>query len=179
MIFTCSLSRFKMKLLTMCVLGLNTPRGPSPLRTPPRASSQPAPSVKSVQFDDSVPDTPEQIRHRRRRSSRNDDYDSYDSEGSISDRHHRRSKRSNGHRSRHDDSRTPSPANSDGTIDLPPRFDPSGRKKPERGEDPISDKIEEFLSGKGSAGKIFKSLTDGLLGGGNGDSEKESRRRRR
>ena len=165
-----------MKYLIMDVVGLNAPHGPSPLRTPPRASSQPAPSVKSVQFDDSVPDTPEPIRHRRRRSTRNDDYESYDSESSIDDRRHRRSKRSSGHRDRRDDSRSPSPAHSDETIDLPTRFDPSGRKIPERGEDPISDKIEDFLSGKGSAGKLFKSLTDGLLGG---DGEKESRRRRR
>ena len=177
--FTCSISRFEMKILIIYVIGLTTPRGPSPLRTPPRASSQPAPSAKSVQFDDSVPATPEQIRNRRRRSSRNEDHGSYDSESSMDDRRHRRSKRSSGHRGRQDDSRTPSPAHSDETIDLPARFDPSGRKKPERGEDLISDKIEDFLSGKGSAGKLFKSLTDGILGGGNGDVEKDSQRRRR
>ena len=90
-------------------------------------------------------------------------------------RHHR-SRRSY---DRHEESRSPSPAHSDETIDLPERFDESGRKKPERGEDPIAEKIEEFLSGKGSAGKLFKNLTDGLLGGGNADVDKSSRRRRR
>lgn len=90
-------------------------------------------------------------------------------------RHHR-SRRSH---DRREEPRSPSPAHSDATIDLPERFDERGRKKPERGEDPIADKIEEFLSGKGSTGKLFKSLTDGLLGGGSADVDKSSRRRRR
>jgi hypothetical protein len=51
-----------------------------------------------------------------------------------------------------------------------------GRRKPERGEDPIADKIQDFLEGKGAAGKLFKNLTDGLLGGGGGGGEKDERR---
>ena len=152
----------------MRTLGLRTPRNPSPnART--RASSQPALSRKSVQFDDSVPDLSQRSRNRRRRSSRNDT-DSYDSESSLDDRRNRRSGR---HRV---DSRSPSPASSEETIDLPDRFDQNGRRKAEKGDDPIAEKIQEILSGKGSAGKIFKNITDGLLGG---DGDKGSRRRRR
>ena len=162
-------------LLTAHALGLRTPRG-SPPRTHARASSQPASSSKSVQFDPSVPDTPQQIRNRRRHDAKNERQDAYDSESSVDDRRHHRSR---GSRDRHEESRSPSPAHSDETIDLPERFDENGRRKPERSEDPIADKIEEFLSGKGSAGKLFKNLTDGLLGGGNADADKGSRRRRR
>lgn len=157
-------------------VGLRTPRNSQP-RTHGRASSQPAPSSKSVQFDSSVPDTPQQIRNRRRHSARNETEDSYDSESSMDNPRHHRSRRSQDRH--HEEPRSPSPAHSDETIDLPERFDESGRKKPERGEDPIADKIEEFLSGKGSAGKLFKNLTDGLLAGGNADTDKSSRRRRR
>ena len=49
---------------------------------------------------------------------------------------------------------------------MPERFDKHGRRKPDKGEDPIADKIEEFLSGKGSAGKLFKNITENFLGGG-------------
>lgn len=65
-----------------------------------------------------------------------------------------------------------SPAHSDETIDLPPRFDGQGRKKAERGEDLVADKIEDFLAGKGSAGKIFRDLTEKVLGGGGGGGGK-------
>ncbi|MCJ1316437.1 hypothetical protein MMC15_001758 [Xylographa vitiligo] len=154
--------------------GLNTPRGPSP-RAHERATSQPAPN-KSVQFDfdqNSSNGSPDRNRHRRRRTAR-DDYDSYDSESSI-DHGHRSNRRSRRH---HDEPRTPSPAPSDETIELPARFDDKGRRKPERGDDPIADKIEEFLAGKGSAGKLFKNLTDGLLGGGGAKESNRDRRRR-
>lgn len=58
---------------------------------------------------------------------------------------------------------------------MPARFDKNGKPKPQRGEDPIAEKIEDFLSGKGSAGKLFKNLTDGLLGGGGGEEKKRRR----
>ena len=41
------------------------------------------------------------------------------------------------------------------------------------------EKIEELLSGKGSAGKYLKSLTDGLFGGDEARSGNGRRRRRR
>ena len=175
MIFTHSLLRLVVRLANdKATLGIRAPRNPSP-KAHPRARSQPAPSNKSVQFDDSIPGTPQHIRNRRRRA-RQIHSDLYESESSVDDRRERRERRSRDHP---EESRSPSPATSDGTIDLPPRFDRNGRKKAEKGDDPVADKIEEFLSGKGSAGKIFKSLTDGLLGGGNGDMDKGSRRRRR
>lgn len=65
---------------------------------------------------------------------------------------------------------------SESTIELPERFDSKGRKK---SDDPIGEKIEEFLQGKGGASKLFKNLTDGLLGEGSGSGSSRSARRRR
>ena len=169
-----ALASLKFRILTLVRPGLNTSRGPSP-RAHERATSQPAPN-KSVQFDfdqTSSNGSPDRNRHRRRHNAR-DDYDSYDSESSI-DHGYRSNQRSRRHR---DEPRTPSPAPSDETIELPARFDEHGRRKPEKGDDPIADKIEEFLAGKGSAGKLFKNLTDGLLGGGGAKESGRDRRRR-
>ena len=97
-------------------------------------------------------------------------------------RHHRRA------RSRDDVSRTPSPTPSDPTIDLPDRFDQYGRKKPEKGDDPLADKIEELFSGKGRGGKWLSKLMgeddDGDNAGpddmgGREYRDREKRRRRR
>ena len=76
--------------------------------------------------------------------------------------------------------RSPSPAQSDATEDLPQRFDNKGRRIPEKGEDPLADKVEQLLSGGGggSLGKFMK----GFLGGEDdplGDGGKRSRRRQR
>jgi hypothetical protein len=57
-----------------------------------------------------------------------------------------------------------SPAPSDQTIDLPERFDKHGRKKPELGEDPLADKLDNILAGKGTTGKLFGNFVDGLFG---------------
>jgi hypothetical protein len=48
-------------------------------------------------------------------------------------------------------------------------------------KDPISQKIEDLLAGKGTAGKLFKTLTDGFLGGDQGGSSsgRDGRRPRR
>ena len=54
---------------------------------------------------------------------------------------------------------------SDGTVDLPARFDEHGNRK---SDDALSDKIHDMLAGRGVAGKFFQSLTGGLTGGGNG-----------
>lgn len=74
------------------------------------------------------------------------------------------------HSSRNRDPAGPtSPAPSDETIELPERFDERGRKMPEKGDDPIADLLNRFLSGKG------------LLGGNDkrdeGSSGKDRRRR--
>ncbi|KAL8772162.1 MAG: hypothetical protein Q9209_002597 [Squamulea sp. 1 TL-2023] len=74
--------------------------------------------------------------------------------------------------------RSPSPAHSDATIDLPRRFDEKGRKIPERGEDPLADTIEGLLGGSGGLGKLMK----GFLGGEDdplGDGGKNKRKKRR
>ena len=131
---------------------------------------------KSVQFasDDGIAraNSPDDRRHRRHHRDR--DYDSAHSDISASDseghdRHHRR----DGHRRRDRDHdrrrRDPSPTQSDTTEDPPDRFDKHGRRKQEKADAPgdvIADKIEELLSGKGSAGKLIKNLTDNFLGGG-------------
>lgn len=78
-----------------------------------------------------------------------------------------------------DISRSPSPAPSDTTIDLPERFDRYGRRIPERGEDPLADKIEDLLSGKGAAGKFLEKLTGAFGGGSDEDGDGGRRRRRR
>ena len=52
---------------------------------------------------------------------------------------------------------------SDSTVDLPARFDDRGRRLPERGEDPLADKIEELLHGRGTAGKLFAKITGDLF----------------
>jgi hypothetical protein len=68
--------------------------------------------------------------------------------------------------------RIASPADSDATVELPARFDEKGRKKPESGQDPLADKIEDILAGKGAAGKIFGNFLDGLLGPDGGRRKK-------
>lgn len=164
--------------MTFSFLGVNHSRHNPSARAHDRASSQPAPHNKSVQFDFDTSDTssPKARRHRHRRSEREFSNDSYDSENSPDERRHHRSRGSR-HHDHHDEPRSPSPAHSDETVDLPPRFDKDGRPKAQRGEDPIADKIEDFLAGKGSAGKLFKNLTDGLLGGGGGGGDDGKRRR--
>ncbi|KAI4241252.1 MAG: hypothetical protein L6R40_004668 [Gallowayella cf. fulva] len=76
--------------------------------------------------------------------------------------------------------RSPSPAHSDATIDLPQRFDEKGRKIPEEGEDPLADTIEGLLGG--GSGGIAKFMK-GFLGGGEddplGDGGKNRRRKPR
>ncbi|KAF2151171.1 hypothetical protein K461DRAFT_279960 [Myriangium duriaei CBS 260.36] len=67
---------------------------------------------------------------------------------------------------------------SESTVDLPPRFDNEGRKMPERGDDPLTDKLNDILAGRGTAGSIFRRLTGDLLGGGEDRGERRSRRGR-
>jgi hypothetical protein len=112
-------------------------------------------------------------RHRRHRY-RDDDQTFEDQRDEDRQRHHRRRKSHDPSSSRPSAPRKDSPdsVNSSETVELPPRFDHEGKKVPERGEDPLADKIEDLLSGKGLAGGIFKRLTGDLLGGGDGSAKR-------
>ncbi|KAG9549327.1 hypothetical protein KCU79_g14447, partial [Aureobasidium melanogenum] len=111
-------------------------------------------------------ETEHKRRRRRRHRYHDDDIDEDERDDGHSNSHHHRRR----HRSRDSSAqrRTGSPdsVNSSETVELPPRFDQEGRKVPERGEDPLADKIEDLLNGKGVAGGIFKRLTGDLLGDG-------------
>lgn len=164
----------------------------------PRALSQPPPVTKTVRFDPAVsfsspsPSSPS---------------DSRDSEGGVSIRDYRsgegavsppynssfsnndRSSRQNHHHRRRASQsdaplRSPSPTSSDATVDLPPRFDKYGRRRPEKGDDPLADTLEDILNGEGPAGRIFSKFAGalGLSDGGDGDGDRDrdrDRRRRR
>lgn len=152
--------------------------------------SQPPPASKSVRFDPVFPSSsssssaaaknPEGSRIRGYRpgdgvsppdhgineqySPSNDDRPS---------RHHNHRRRA----SQNDVERSPSPAPSDATVDLPPRFDQNGRRRPEKGEDPLADAMEALLSGNGPAGKLFTKFT-GVLGLSDSSSGGAQSRRR-
>jgi len=160
--------------------GAQSPEGSHP-STDSRNSLQPdvsastqRPRSKSVSFNfDSEPEqplSPERSRyHHRHRSERNEDGSSSKTpdagtEDNDRDGRRRRHRRDGGNRA-------PSPTGSNETIDLPDRFDEQGRRKPGRDNDPIADRIEEFLSGKGSVGGLFSRLTGG------GDNNGKRRRR--
>lgn len=89
------------------------------------------------------------------------------------DRHHRRrrshepsssSSKAGARLSAPSDHRESSPGDSDATEELPPRFDREGRKKPEGGNDPLANTIDDILAGKGMAGKAFGNFMDGIFG---------------
>lgn len=174
--------------LTLHFPGLNTTSVPTPVSshvTQPRSSSQPPPGSKSVHFDPVSSSSPSAPRNpggsnTRGHPSGEEVSPSYNGSNkqhsslSNNDRpsrqyHHRR------RASQNDVERSPSPAPSDTTVDLPPRFDQYGQRRPEKGEDPLADTLEELLSGSGLAGKLFNTLT-GVLGLSDGDG---ARRRRR
>lgn len=191
------------------------PRAPSPLQQSSqyRSSSQPPPANKSVQFNldpasPVPPSSPAQIRKRRQRAGSTNAQSPYlhpnanqPSDTNVSDSTLVNSDRPPRHRRHHrahsqdERKQSPNPAESesDATIDLPDRFDQYGRKKPEKGDDPLADNIEEFLSGKGKGGKWLSKLLgeesgeegaradeDAGVGGREyRDREREKRRRRR
>ncbi len=43
-------------------------------------------------------------------------------------------------------------------------FEEQGHKKAERGEDPVADKLEDILNGRGTMGKLFQKVTGDLVG---------------
>ena len=176
-----------------------------------RSSSSQLPSPpftgKSVQFDLSQPtQTPEphspavNRRRRRRRHHRdNDPIDSSEDSGDVTpteaapeprSRHRRRHRRHSVSGGERDASqagaaqprRDTSPsASSDTTVDLPPRFDKQGRKIPERGDDPLVDRLNDFLGQGGPGGKWLDRIV-GVFGGEGddvGEDRRKGRRRRR
>lgn len=74
--------------------------------------------------------------------------------------------------------RSPSPTLSDTTVDLPPRFDQHGHRRPEKGDDPLADALEDMLSGKGPAGRLFSKFTGGAMSMSD-NSDEQGRRRKR
>lgn len=154
---------------------------PPPPRSQQRAFSQPAPVSKSVQFDlkpqsfssdslDPVPTSPENHSKSARkpsgirpRSKSNSNHNGVSTpapaENSRSPPYNHRQ-----HAVHTNPSRSPSPAPSDATLDLPQRFDKYGRPIVQTGEDPLADAIEGLLAGTGVAGKFLGKLAAGLGG---------------
>lgn len=116
-----------------------------------------SPSAKTVQFDlgshDGSPG--------RKDIHSSDDDGSGDSDGDNDERGRRHGRRRSDKHRRRDGSADS--AASDETIDLPPRFDEYGRRK---GEDPMADKLEDFLHGRGTAGRMFERITGDLFSSG-------------
>ncbi|RMD41613.1 hypothetical protein DV735_g3525, partial [Chaetothyriales sp. CBS 134920] len=124
-------------------------------------------------------DSPAEDRHHRSRDKGSHSRYSLDRDndsGGDDDRkrhhrhhHHHRSRRSSeppDPRSANggDGRQAASPNDSDSTVDLPPRFDSKGNKKSES-EDPLVDRIEEILQGKGAAGKLLGNFVEGIFDG--------------
>lgn len=176
--------------LSSLLSGLKKPRGSRPPVSQPRATSQPPPATKSVQFDLGSPsasssslsfsslNSPNKIRQRRHRSGGGTNTPDQESSFATNESPRSRRQQHRRHGSHTDIARPPSPTPSDMTIDMPERFDQYGRRKPEKGEDPWADKFEDFLTGKGVAGALFERLAGGLGGGRDGDKDSGRRRRR-
>lgn len=172
----------------------------------PRSSSQPPPGGKSVHFNpvissSSSPSHPKDLEGSISPSysssgqnsssspsfsstNYDDDDDDHDHNPSSPPNHHHQHQHHHGrHASQNDDTTTmhspPSPTLSDTTVDLPPRFDQHGRRRPEKGDDPLADALEDMLSGKGAAGRLFSKFTGGGLGVGAGAGREEDQGRRR
>lgn len=164
------------------------------------------PQAKSVAFD--LPDSPERAkqrreeeesahrrdeddrdgvqsdgegrRRRRRRKHRHHDRGSDEIGTSSSDAENRSSRRHSSYNPSSGPRRPESPDSVDSgeTVELPPRFDVEGRRMPERGDDPLADRLDDLLNGRGVAGGLLKKLTGDILGGDR-DSERDGGRRRR
>lgn len=163
------------------ILGINSQTFPPPPRSQPRASSQPPPISKSVQFDlnpqsfssdslDPVPTSPENPPKSHRKPSgirpRSNSNSNHNRVSALAPTENSRSHRyKHRHHAAHTNtSRSPSPVLSDATLDLPPRFDKYGRPIAQTGEEPLADAVEGFLAGTGVAGKLLGKLAAGLGG---------------
>lgn len=140
-------------------------------------------TARGYEAGDDTDSTPDDTRRRSQRDRDRGNDRSLDPESPSNGddgrrrRHHRRrsadpSSRSStsrgdfgsGSSSRGDPNRAVSPADSDATVELPARFDDKGKKKAESGDDPMADRIDEILQGKGTAGKLFGNFVGGLFG---------------
>lgn len=141
---------------------------------------------RGYEAEDDTDSTLDDVRRRHdEHSTRPRGADREEGESADRSRHHHRhrshdpssrgegsSRKEDSHMTPHD--RVSSPADSEATIDLPSRFDDKGRKKLENGDDPLADKFQDLLQGKGSAGKVFENLIDGLFGS-DGKKKRSSR----
>lgn len=154
---------------------------PTPTPPPPRGRS-----TSRVRFDlDSNVNYPDTSSARRAGSGSRRSYS--DSEETLSPRRHRH--RQPRRRTRRDPSsqlfndkydRPPDAADSesDGTVDLPPRFDENGNRKWESStSNELADRIQDLLAGRGPAGKLFKGIAGELMEGRSHGSPGGERRR--
>ena len=132
---------------------------------------------RGYEAGDDTDSTPDDMRRRSQRSgdggSRNLDPATANGDDGRRRRHHHRRRSADPSSSRAEpgsslgvskENRPTSPADSEATVDLPARFDEKGHKKAEAGDDPVADRIDEILQGKGTAGKLFGNFVDGIFG---------------
>jgi hypothetical protein len=139
----------------------------SPEQTRPRSHRDRNRGYEASDDTDSTPDDQRRRSLRPAESSRGLDPSDTNGDNGRRRRHHHRRRSADptsSSSSRSKEARTTSPAGSDATVDLPARFDEKGRKKPEAGEDPIADRIDEILQGRGATGKLFGNFVDGIFG---------------
>jgi hypothetical protein len=158
--------------------GLISPKLVTPSRT--RSNSR-------VRFDlDSNVEFP----HEQRRASSHDHRSRSDSEGTVTSLRHDddREPRRRGRRHRDPASQLfndpyehpPHDSDSDsGTVELPRRFDEHGNRKHESVGDDLAERLQQLLSGRGSAGSFFKGIAGSLMDEGSGDRRRSRERRRR
>ena len=173
--------------------GIETSRAVSPITTTTAANSRPAlqrratsqpPPRSKVRFNlspqsdsptSSGPSSPTKIRQRRQRSSVSNNASHHESGYGSDDvnNHSRDTDSRRRHRSDKapEEARSPSPASSASTVDLPERFDKYGRPLPERGENDFADRFQEILEGKGSMGRLLRNW--GLTGSGNNNDDEQ------
>ena len=185
----------KFNQLTEINVGVNATAAaptPPPIFPPTPSVSESPPPGKSVQFDLSQPSntpdlhSPANVKDPRRRRRRDRDGDLSDSSVTPTEssaqpsrrrRHRRHSISGNDTQALPRRDSSPSAA-SDTTVDLPPRFDKHGRRIPERGEDPLADRLNDFLGERGPGGKWINKIV-GVFGGDESDGERGGGRRRR
>lgn len=144
-------------------------------------SSRSHPNSRDFAYDDRTTDTrsrrDRERNHHRRRSDSLHDYrpDREGRSGRDADKSTRRAR-----------GRASSPASvrsddSGDTVELPPRFDQQGRRRaqPEMGDDAVGMKMEDFLTGKNAAGKMFQDVISGLFSGDHDDDGGRHSGRRR
>ena len=131
---------------------------------------------RGYEAGDDTDSTPDDMRRRAQRPSdttRNLDPATANGDDGRKRRHHHRRRSADPSASSQDgpsssrpskEARPTNPADSDATVELPARFDDKGRKKSEPGEDPVADRIDTILAGKGTTGKLFGNFVDGIFG---------------